>query len=64
MSLSLGSPTALSMGSGVASRRTLIAVSGLATLAGAAAMVADLALQYTPRQSALFSPAYLYYLSS
>ena len=62
MSLSLDSPTALSAGPGVASRRTLIAVSGLATLAGVAAMVADLALRYTSRQSALLSPAYLYYM--
>lgn len=62
MSLSLSSSTALSTGSGVASRRTLVLVSGLAALAGVAAMVADLALQYTSQQSALFSPAYLYYV--
>src|SRR5215831_17248430 len=44
----------------LASRRTLLLVSALATLAGLAAIVADLALEYTSQQSALFSPSYQY----
>jgi hypothetical protein len=44
----------------LASRRTLLLVSALATIAGLAAIVADLALEYTPQQSALFSPTYQY----
>jgi hypothetical protein len=41
-------------------RHTLLLVSGLATLAGVAAILADLALEYTPDSGALFSPTYQY----
>src|SRR5262245_55700752 len=41
-------------------RHTLLLVSGLATAAGVAAILADLALEYTPDPGALFSPTYRY----
>jgi uncharacterized protein DUF6796 len=60
MTLPLSASSALSPAPGLASRRTLLLVSALATLAGLAAIVADLALEYTSQQSALFSPTYQY----
>ncbi len=60
MTLPLSIPATPSVIPASAGRRTLLLVSALATLAGVAAIIADLALEYTPQQSALFSPTYQY----
>ena len=60
MTLPLSTPPVLSTAPALTGRRTLLLVSSLATLAGFAAIVADLALEYTPQQSALLSPTYQY----
>jgi hypothetical protein len=60
MTLPLSIPPTLSSAPALTGRRTLLLVSALATLAGLAAIIADLALEYTPQQSALFSPTYQY----
>jgi hypothetical protein len=60
MTLPLPIPQELAEAPARSDRRTLLLISALATLAGLAAIVADLALEYTPQQSALFSPTYQY----
>jgi hypothetical protein len=60
MTLPLSTSSALATAPGLASRRTLLLVSTLATVAGLAAIVADLALEFTTQQSALSSPTYRY----
>lgn len=60
MKAGLSTSPPLSPSVAVAGRRTLLLVSGIATLAGIAGIVADLALEYTSQQSALFSSTYQY----